>query len=65
MPGMWDCHGHFMGTRSFDLARLPQEPVALRGARSAADLRAALDAGVTSVREVGARYASSCAATRG
>ena len=53
MPGMWDCHGHFMGTRSFDLARLPQEPVALRGARSAADLRAALDAGVTSVREVG------------
>jgi imidazolonepropionase-like amidohydrolase len=53
MPGMWDCHGHFMGTRSFDLARLPQEPVALRGARSAADLHAALDAGVTSVREVG------------
>jgi imidazolonepropionase-like amidohydrolase len=53
LPGLWDCHGHFMGTRSFDLARLPQEPVALRGARSAADLRAALDAGVTSVREVG------------
>ena len=29
------------------------EPVALRAARSARDLRAALDAGVTSVREVG------------
>jgi imidazolonepropionase-like amidohydrolase len=53
MPGLWDCHGHFMGSRTFDLGRLPQEPVALRGARSARDLRAALDAGVTSVREVG------------
>jgi imidazolonepropionase-like amidohydrolase len=53
MPGMWDCHGHFLGTRTFDLARLPLEPLALRGARSARDLRAALDAGITSVREVG------------
>ena len=53
MPGMWDCHGHFFGTRTFDLGRLALEPLALRGARSARDLRAALDAGVTSVREVG------------
>ncbi len=53
MPGLWDCHAHFMGTHSLDLSRLPQEPVALRAARASADLRAALDAGVTSVREVG------------
>src|SRR6202041_3621737 len=53
MPGMWDCHGHFLGTRTFDLGKLVLEPLALRGARSARDLRAALDAGVTSVREVG------------
>jgi imidazolonepropionase-like amidohydrolase len=53
MPGMWDCHGHFLGTRAFDLGQLPLEPLALRGARSARDLRAALDAGITSVREVG------------
>jgi imidazolonepropionase-like amidohydrolase len=53
MPGMWDCHGHFSGSRAFDLARLPQEPLALRAARSAGDMRAALDAGVTSVRDVG------------
>jgi imidazolonepropionase-like amidohydrolase len=53
MPGMWDCHGHFMGTRTFDLGRMPLEPLPLRGARSARDLRAALDAGITSVREVG------------
>jgi imidazolonepropionase-like amidohydrolase len=53
MPGMWDCHGHFLGARAFDLGRLPLEPEPLRGARSARDLRAALDAGITSVREVG------------
>jgi imidazolonepropionase-like amidohydrolase len=53
MPGMWDCHGHFIGTRSLDLGRLPLEPEPLRAARCARDLRAALDAGVTSVREVG------------
>jgi imidazolonepropionase-like amidohydrolase len=53
MPGLWDCHGHFLGTRTFDLATLPMEHPAQRGARAGADLRAALDAGVTSVREVG------------
>ena len=53
MPGMWDCHGHFLGSRTFDLGQLPLDPVALRAARSARDLRAALDAGITSVREVG------------
>jgi imidazolonepropionase-like amidohydrolase len=53
MPGMWDCHGHLMGARSFDLGRLPLEPEALRAARCTRDLRAALDAGITSVRDVG------------
>jgi imidazolonepropionase-like amidohydrolase len=53
MPGMWDCHGHFMGLRSLDFARLPLETVGVRVARCVGDLRAALDAGVTSVREPG------------
>ena len=53
MPGLWDCHGHFMGARSLDLNRLPQEPPQLRAARSTRDLANALAAGVTSVREVG------------
>ncbi|UWZ39595.1 amidohydrolase family protein [Dactylosporangium roseum] len=53
MPGLWDCHGHFMGLRSADFNLLPQEPPALRAARCVPDMRAALDAGVTSVREVG------------
>jgi imidazolonepropionase-like amidohydrolase len=53
LPGLWDCHGHFMRSRMLDLARLPQEPTALRAARSARDLINALNAGITSVREVG------------
>src|SRR5262245_5099070 len=53
MPGLWDCHAHLLGVRTLDLARLPLESVALRAARATADLRAAIDAGVTSVRETG------------
>ena len=53
MPGMWECHGHFAGAMTLDLERQPLEPLALRAARGARDLRAALDAGITSVREVG------------
>jgi imidazolonepropionase-like amidohydrolase len=53
LPGLWDCHGHFLGARSLDLTLLVREPVPLLAARCARDLRAALDAGVTSVREVG------------
>jgi imidazolonepropionase-like amidohydrolase len=32
MPGMWDCHGHFLGVRTMDLGRLPLEPIPLRAA---------------------------------
>jgi imidazolonepropionase-like amidohydrolase len=53
LPGLWDCHAHLLGIRHMDLARLPVEPIATRAARCVADLRAALDSGVTSVREVG------------
>jgi imidazolonepropionase-like amidohydrolase len=53
MPGLWDCHGHFLGLRGMDLTRLVHDPIGLRAARCVADLRAALDAGVTTVREVG------------
>src|SRR5258706_10800565 len=53
LPGLWDAHTHLLGLRSLDLGLLPQVPVALRAARCTADLRAALDAGITSVREVG------------
>lgn len=53
MPGLWECHGHFLGVRSLDLSHLVTDPRPLRAARCAHDLRAALEAGVTSVREVG------------
>jgi imidazolonepropionase-like amidohydrolase len=53
MPGLWDCHAHFMGSMTMDLSKAPQEPLPLRAVRCARDLRNALDAGVTSVREVG------------
>jgi imidazolonepropionase-like amidohydrolase len=53
MPGLWECHGHLMGVRSMDLSRLSFEPMPTRAARATTDLRAALDAGVTSIREVG------------
>src|SRR5215831_18303420 len=53
LPGLWDCHGHFLGVRTLDLGRLPLDPVPLRAARCARDLAAALRAGITSVREVG------------
>src|ERR1044072_5615026 len=53
MPGMWDCHGHFMGLRSPDLDMMPQESIGLRSARVAQCVADTLDAGFTSVREVG------------
>jgi imidazolonepropionase-like amidohydrolase len=53
MPGLWDCHAHFFGMRTHGWEQIPLEPLALRAARCARDLRAALDAGITSVREVG------------
>jgi imidazolonepropionase-like amidohydrolase len=53
MPGLWECHGHLIGMRSFDMSTLYREPIALHAARIAGDLRAALHAGVTSVREAG------------
>src|SRR5262249_39438730 len=53
MPGMWNCHGHFLGVRVFDLGRLPLDPVPLRTARCARDLKTALRTGITSVREIG------------
>ena len=53
MPGMWDCHGHLVGARQLDLNQVALEPAPVRAARCARDLRAALDAGITSIREVG------------
>ena len=53
MPGMWECHGHFIGARTLDMAMLLSEHPALSGARAAVDAARVLQAGFTSVREVG------------
>ncbi|WP_157041826.1 metal-dependent hydrolase family protein [Nitriliruptor alkaliphilus] len=53
MPGLWDCHVHLLGALGADPTSVTREPLALRGARTTIDLVAALEAGVTSVREAG------------
>jgi imidazolonepropionase-like amidohydrolase len=53
MPGLWDCHGHFLGARAPNLAEIATTPPVLAAMRVARDAGVALDAGFTSVREVG------------
>ncbi len=53
MPGMWECHGHFIGiyTANIDEALLTRPQLAAM--RVTKDAGAVLDAGFTSVREMG------------
>jgi len=53
MPGMWDVHGHFLGIRTANFDELPKTSAAVMAARSAKDAEKALQAGFTSIREVG------------
>ncbi|MFI6479566.1 amidohydrolase family protein [Nonomuraea sp. NPDC050663] len=53
MPGMWDCHSHLFGLTDLEPSKVATVPIPTRAARCVPDLRAALDAGVTSIREVG------------
>lgn len=53
MPGLWDCHTHFLGVRDLDLTKVVREPAALLVARAAKSAEEVLQAGITSVREVG------------
>lgn len=53
MPGLWECHGHFIGIEAPDLLALLTEPVPRLAARAVGDLQRTLMGGVTSVREVG------------
>jgi imidazolonepropionase-like amidohydrolase len=54
MPGMWDCHIHFIGVQrvAWDAILESATKMALVGARTAPDLARLLDAGFTSVREM-------------
>lgn len=52
MPGLWDCHVHFVGCEKFTIDDMAVTNSALAGARCARDIVATLNAGYTSVREV-------------
>ncbi|GMQ93660.1 MAG: amidohydrolase family protein [Acidimicrobiia bacterium] len=53
MPGLWECHGHFLGIEKPDILEQLTDPVARQAARAVGDLSRTLMGGVTSVREVG------------
>lgn len=53
MPGLWECHGHFMGVYEANLEKVLFTRPQITTARAAGDAIRALEAGFTSVREVG------------
>ncbi|MBX3275047.1 MAG: amidohydrolase family protein [Sandaracinaceae bacterium] len=53
LPGLWDCHVHLTGLTRTSLDDVMRVPVPVAAARSVIDAARALDAGFTSVREVG------------
>jgi imidazolonepropionase-like amidohydrolase len=53
MPGMWECHGHFIGIYTANIEETFMTRPQLASMRVTADARRALDAGFTSVREMG------------
>ena len=53
MPGMWECHGHFIGTYTANISEVHTLRPQLGAMRVTADATRALMAGFTSVREMG------------
>ncbi len=53
MPGLWECHAHFVGLDVPNIEAQILTPTARLAARAAIDLHATLMGGVTSAREVG------------
>lgn len=53
MPGMWECHGHFLGLLSANFDEMSSLRPQLAAMRVTHDAKAALEAGFTSVREMG------------
>lgn len=53
MPGMWECHGHFIGIHTANIDEAFMTRPQLASMRVTVDARRALDAGFTSVRELG------------
>lgn len=53
MPGLWECHAHFAGIWVPDMEALARESIVVLAARATTELKATLNGGVTSAREVG------------
>lgn len=53
LPGLWDCHTHFVGMPQPNLELLASTDIVTAAARAVDDAAAMLDGGVTSVRDVG------------
>ena len=53
LPGLWDCHTHFVGSSTPDLQVMASMSPVTAAARAVRDAAAMLDGGVTSVRDVG------------
>lgn len=53
LPGLWDCHTHFLGTAMSSLEALATLDLVGAAARAVDDAGKVLDGGITSVREVG------------
>lgn len=53
MPGMWECHGHFIGIYTANIPEAFTTRTQLSSMRVTKDAGAALQAGFTSVREMG------------
>jgi imidazolonepropionase-like amidohydrolase len=51
LPGLWDCHVHFIGHLEYSMAGYIAQSPFVAGTRSAHDVAATLNAGFTSVRE--------------
>ena len=53
LPGLWDCHTHFLGTKSLNLSEVVTTHPAVAGARLARNARDILLSGFTSIRDLG------------
>jgi len=53
MPGLWDCHTHFIGIRNFSMEEQVYTSYSVSLIRAVQDAEKALRAGFTSVRELG------------
>lgn len=57
MPGLWDCHVHLFGGTTTDMVKWMEEPTSLRAMRTTISVRRLIEAGFTSIRDVGGPYA--------